>query len=77
MHTPTETRCERADRAWDAFCARIYIAREPLRREEARARARACPCGHPDNRALCDVWACPFLSASVATDVTDDEDRAA
>lgn len=74
MDTPTkiETRSERIARAWDAFCTRIYVAREPLRREEARA----CPCGHPDNRALCDVWACPFLPASVATVVTD-EDRAA
>jgi hypothetical protein len=61
MQTPTETReCTAAgaaiewEREFDRHATYDFYT------------MRACPCGHPDNRALCDVWACPFLPASVA-----------
>jgi hypothetical protein len=37
--TQPEARSTRADSEWDAFCSHIYIAREPLRRQEARVAA--------------------------------------
>jgi hypothetical protein len=57
------SRPEPSDRAWDAFCTSIYVAREPLRREEARnAEERCADCGAPKRAwLLCDRWACPVL----------------
>ena len=32
---------------------------------EKQAQNPPCPCGHPENRKICDRWSCPFLAEEV------------
>ena len=32
---------------------------------EKQAQNPPCPCGHPENRKICERWSCPFLAEEV------------